>query len=311
MSRQKLTLTLGRDLAGSRLDQALARAVSEQGGIELSRRRARDLIAAGEVGLDGKPVRIASRPVAAGARLVVYLELPELANPPRVLYEDADLLALDKPAGLPVQATAEGGGENLFTQARRHVARGEGYVALHHRLDRGTSGVVLFAKSRRANAPLAAAFGETQVEKQYRVLVAVSPSLPPASWSVVDRLAKVADGGKPRMERVENGGQDAETFFRVLELLRGAAEVEARPLTGRMHQIRIHLALSGLPVLGDRLYGVAAVGEVVAARPMLHAASLELDHPVTGRRLKIESPLPEDYELLHRALADTTLDGTF
>jgi 23S rRNA-/tRNA-specific pseudouridylate synthase len=78
-----------------------------------------------------------------------------------------------------------------------------------------------------------------------------------------------------------------------------------------MHQIRVHLALSGLPVLGDRLYGVAGVGELVAPRPMLHAARLELDHPVTGRRLAIESPLPEDYESLRRALGGGTFDGTF
>lgn len=306
MSHSKLKLTLGRDHSGLRLDQALARAVSEQVGIVLSRRRARELIAAGEVGVDGRPVRIASRPVVAGARIEVALELPSASNPPRVLYEDADLLALDKPAGLPVQATAQRDGETLFNQARRHVATGEGYVALHHRLDRGTSGVVLLAKSRRANPSLAAAFAEHRIEKRYRVLVAVLGETPPASWSVVDRLAKIADGGKLRVERVADGGQEAETSFRTLELLVGAAEIEAWPKTGRMHQIRVHLALSGLPVLGDRLYGVAGIGEIVAPRPMLHAASVALDHPVTGRRLVIASPLPDDYERLRRVLGDGT-----
>ncbi len=239
--------------------------------------------------------------VGARKRLEVLIDAARLppvppAPPPgtlRVLYEDDAILAVDKPAGLPTHATADPGRPHLTGLAKDYLARpanAEPYLGVHQRLDRDTSGVVLFAKAASANPGLARAFAERKVEKTYHALTVRPERPPPSRWHVQGRLAPA---GKRRMTAVERGGQEAETRFRVLESFRGGLLVEARPVTGRKHQIRVHLADAGLGIFGDEIYGSAS-GR--ATRLMLHAVRLALPHPVSGEPLVIESRYPRDFE---------------
>lgn len=303
MGLEKLACRVPSGETGLRLDQFLAQAFS----VRFSRRRIRRLIDAGAVYVDGKRVRVASRKLRPSTRVEIYLRRAPSTSPPpeigprHVLYEDADLIAVDKPSGMAAQATVDDAVHDLFAQLRRFLAERDGaapYLALHHRLDRGTSGVMLFARERRANRPLAEAFAEQRVRKVYHALSASASPLPRSgAWTVKNRLSslrEVADGPR-RVVAVEAGGRPAETEFRPLQWFPGAVWIEAVPKTGRTHQIRVHLADSGFPVLGDARYGIGAAPRIPAPRLMLHAVSVTLAHPITGEALCIESPLPDDF----------------
>jgi 23S rRNA pseudouridine1911/1915/1917 synthase len=251
--------------------------------------RVRALVAAGAVRLNGEVVRSAGRPVRAGQLVDAALRLELLRSratgtdrrfrltPRAILYRDDVLVAVDKPPGLPTHATADLSRPSLVGHVAEHLRGAEAaYVAVHQRLDRDTSGVVLLATDPRANEGLARAFAGRQVEKTYLALTARPSPLPPRRQRVVVPL-----GAKP-----------AETELVVREVLEGALLVEARPLTGRKHQVRAHLAHAGMPILGDPVYGDGRR----APRLMLHALRLALPHPLTGRPLVVESPLPPDFE---------------
>lgn len=256
---------------------------------------------AGAVRVEGRPVRRPGMVVGARKRLEAAVDPDRLAPTApavraetlRVLYEDDVILGVDKPAGLPTHATADPERPHLIALARAYLAaRGHAtpYLGVHQRLDRDTSGVVIFAKHALANPSLADAFARREVEKTYHALT-VRPSAPPPSrWRAQGRLAP---SGKRRMTSVESGGQESETLFQVLESHPRGLLVEARPLTGRKHQIRVHLADAGLAIRGDEVYGSA---EGRASRLMLHAIRLALSHPLSGEPLLIESPYPRDFE---------------
>lgn len=256
---------------------------------------------AGAVRVERRPVRRPGVVMAVRKRVEVVIDAVPLtpaspAPPPgtlRVLYEDDAILAVDKPAGLPTHATADRGRPHLIGVVKAYLARpanAEPYLGVHQRLDRDTSGVVLFAKTASANPGLARVFAERKVEKTYHALTVRPGRQPPLGWVVRGRLAPA---GKRRMTAVESGGQEAETRFRLLESFRGGLLVEARPVTGRKHQIRVHLADARLAILGDQVYGSAS-GR--ATRLMLHAVRLALPHPVSGEPLVIESSPPRDFE---------------
>lgn len=309
MPAEKHVCHPGREHRDLRLDQFLAQALP--GGV--SRREARRLLDAGAVYLDGKRVRVASRKVRDGSRVEVYVgEEPAedrataIEIGARILFEDELLIAVDKPSGIPAQATRSDAVHDLFSRVRRFLKRRDGspdpYLALHHRLDTGTSGVMLFAKDRRVNRPLARAFAEQRVRKLYHALCLVaSVTVPDGAFSVENVLSppRTIDGVRKvaAVDPLQDGaaGRPASTDFRPLRVFPGALWVEAAPKTGRTHQIRVHLADRGLPVLGDRLYGRGARPRIPAPRLMLHALSLTLEHPSTGEALCIESPLPADF----------------
>lgn len=276
------------------------------------------MVAAGVVRLDGVAVRRPGLHLRAGQRLDAVLRLDELR--PRleesdrrftltagaILYEDEWLLAVDKPAGLPTHATADPRRPSLV----RHVEawlreRGrEPYVAVHQRLDRDTSGVVLFATKREANAGLALAFEQRAVEKTYVAIVECRRRIGGSVPFEID-LPLSADDSAPRVRVGGPGARSAVTVVAAVETLGKLARVEVQPRTGRKHQIRAHLAHVGLPILGDELYGGRRSASVItAARTMLHASRLVLAHPVGGRALRIESALPPDLlDALRRARA--------
>jgi RluA family pseudouridine synthase len=208
-----------------------------------------------------------------------------------VVYEDEDLLAVNKPAGLPTQAGQDPRRANLY--ALLQESRKE-KLFLHHRLDKDTSGVLLLGRHPRANKGLTDLFREHRLTKIYWALAKKPANEDVDAFTVKDHLAPVRGSNKQlmRMVRVKSGGRFAETHFRRLNSLARADLWEARPLTGRTHQIRVHLAGTGRPIWGDFLYGGKS-SEV--PRLLLHARSLELAHPVTGKPLKIEAPLPADF----------------
>lgn len=289
-----------------RLDQLLQRSLPEG----LSRSRIRSLVLGGHVRVGGRVVRRPAWEPGPGARIAVSLparvESPEVVvGASRILYEDEDLLVVDKPAGLAMHANLDPGRPHLvglLEALLRDRDGAPGYLGIHQRLDRDTSGVVLLARSLRANPGLARQFEGRTVRKTYHALAVRPPGPLPRAW--VERRplgAPLRRGGAVAVLRT--GGSPAETEFEVLQAAAGGLLVQARPRTGRKHQVRAHLAASGMPLLGDVLYGgPARLGPHAVGRPMLHAARLELRHPVTGAPLALEAPWPEDLAALARIL---------
>lgn len=309
---RRLVRRVARAEAGQPLIDLLGSWVPKLTGFDVARARLRALIAAGAVHVDGVPRRSPSLGLRAGAKVDVLLRLAALRSAPArsdrpftlgeasVLYQDQWLLAVDKPPGLPTHATADPRRPSLVGAVQEWLAAaGRGrYVAVHQRLDRDTSGVVLFATDPAANEGLARAFAARRVEKSYLALAeptAGAACVPVGGTLRIDVPLAVSDDGRVRV--AGTGAKPATTEITVRENLHGLLLVEARPASGRKHQVRVHLAHAGLPIAGDPLYGVAAP-EARAPRLMLHAARLVLPHPVSGLPLVLESPLPRDFALL-------------
>ncbi len=272
-----------------RLDAVLAAAYPD-----LSRARVQRLIASEAVLVDGEPARKSTH-VEQGARVAVTLpETPREAPPTGltlpVLYEDDHLLAIDKPAGLLVHdAPAEPGApsvaawfvERYSDEAAAFDVERPGIV---HRLDKHTSGVLLLAKTPAAQAALSAAFEARETGKQY---LALCDGIPERDRAVID-----ADIGRSHADRrrmaVASDGRSAQTEYEVLAAARERSFLLAKPLTGRTHQIRVHLAAIGAPVAGDELYGRGP-----GPRHLLHAWRLTVPHPAGGG-LTVTAPLPRD-----------------
>jgi 23S rRNA pseudouridine1911/1915/1917 synthase len=295
---RRLQLEVGAADAGERLDRFIA----ARGGI--SRGEARRALDAGGVFLDGKRCKTASRETQPGQKVVVNLE--EGGQGPakaaklgreRLLFADAHLVAVDKPAGVPSQATLTGDRGTLPDLVEGLL---DAPVFLVHRLDRETSGVMLLARTQAVANKLSALFEKRVPKKTYLALCSAVPWPPEGRIDV----AMGPDPQRPGARMVRPDGHSAVTSYRTLEM-NGAVLVEAQPETGRTHQIRVHLAHAGAPLLGDRRYrGPAMVGEIAIPRVMLHAKRLELPHPITGDALVFEAPVPEDFSDLARRLVD-------
>lgn len=294
---KRLALDVGPSDAGERLDRFIA----ARGGI--SRGAARRALEAGGVFVDGRRCKVASRGLRGGQSVVVNLEeggraaaAPEALDRARLLYADADLVAVDKPAGVPAQPTLTTDRGTLPDLVGALLGAP---VSIVHRLDRETSGVTVLARTREAAAALSEAFRAGAPEKTYLALCARAPS--PPEGRVDAPLGK--DPRRAGLRAVTPAGEPAATRYRTLRA-GAAALVEARPETGRTHQIRVHLAHLGAPLLGDARYGgPRMVGALAIPRVMLHAARLALRHPATGAPLAFEAPVPADFEAVARALA--------
>lgn len=270
---------------GMRLDDAAANLFSA-----LSKTRIRQIIDLGGCAVNGTMVRVASRSMREGDELTLGVMEPGrfqdlVFGPDTILHEDDDVVAVAKPAGYNSQRTPyqlKGTVEYAVGVYLGVAARGEP-VRIVHRLDRGTSGVMLFPKQRAAAAWLSEELKEGRVAKRYLALVVGEPVHD--QWRVDAPIAKV---GSARYG-VATPGKDAQTLFRVVVRGVGAALVEARPLTGRTHQIRVHLAHSGLPIVGDATYGGGT-----ATRLMLHCRSMGVKQR-TGGFLTVTAPLDDDF----------------
>lgn len=306
-------LVVGAREAGCRLDLWLARQIPD-----LSRARVKVLIERSHVLLDDRPAKPKVK-VKAGQRVSVLVPQPETAAPPpedlplTVLYEDRHLLVVDKPAGMAVHPGAGRATGTLVNALLHHVRdlSGIGGVVrpgIVHRLDRGTSGLLVVAKDDATHRALAGQFASRRVEKEY---VAVVLGVPGRREGEIAASIGRDPLHRKKMSVRARKSREAVTLYRVEEALDGAALLRVRILTGRTHQIRVHLASLGHPVAGDKTYGGGRTPPsrrsrsrealLSLARPALHAARLAFHHPATGERLIFESPLPHDLqELLDR-----------
>jgi 23S rRNA pseudouridine1911/1915/1917 synthase len=308
------SLAVDEAAAGERLDRWLVRAMPD-----LSRARLQALIAGGEVLVDGHRARPSLR-LKTGQAILVRVPAPQAPVPQpedipiAVVYEDRHLLVVDKPAGLSVHPGA-GRASGTLVNALLHRVRdlsGIGGVlrpGIVHRLDRGTSGLLVVAKDDATHLALSRQFAGRSVEKEY---LAVVIGVPRAAEGTIDAPIGRDPVHRKRMSVRAPRGRPARSTYRIVEPLDGAALLRVRIATGRTHQIRVHLAALGHPVAGDATYGggrrppsrrpEARAALEALARPALHAARLAFTHPARGERLAFESALPADLQELLAAL---------
>jgi 23S rRNA pseudouridine1911/1915/1917 synthase len=293
--------------AGERVDALIAATVAG-----LSRAAVQRLIDDARVTLNDAVVAKPGQRVRAGDAIAVVVPPAEPVEivaedlPLAVLYEDADLIVIDKPAGLVVHPAAGHPRGTLVNALLFHCKDlsgigGELRPGIVHRLDKDTSGAMVATKTDRAHAALGAAFAAKSrgepggLSREY---LGIAAPAPPAATGTLRTLHGRHPTDRKRFSSKIAAGKPAVTHWTVAEPLPGAALVRFRLETGRTHQIRVHAADHGWPLLGDPLYGrtprrLAAIAGALG-RQALHAAVLELDHPVTGARLRFESPLPAD-----------------
>lgn len=307
---RKRTWEVPAEAAGQRLDRWLSERLPE-----LSRARVQKLIREGRVRLDGRAVTKPSTPLGPGMRLDVELPSPEGSPlepeeiPLEILYEDEDLVAVNKPSGMVVYPAA-GHAHGTLVQGLLHggrvlaAAAGAERPGVVHRLDKDTSGVIVLAKSDLAYYGLIKQFKERTVDKVYLALV---HGLLEEDEGVIEApLGR--DPHHPLLVGVRaerRGGRPALTAFRVLGRFppspkdaeeQGLTLLEVRPHTGRTHQIRVHLKAIGHPLVGDPVYGrKRSSSQTPKRRLMLHAWQIELTHPRTEGRLRITAPLPPEF----------------
>jgi 23S rRNA pseudouridine1911/1915/1917 synthase len=289
------TVSITADLPGERLDVLVSRAAG------VSRAQARRLIEGGFVREGGRPRRKPGDKLRGGEALDVTLPPPESAVPEaeaiplRIVYEDEYLLVVDKPAGMPVHPGPGHSGRTLVNALLAHCPDLPGIGGVQrpgivHRLDKDTSGLIIVAKDDRTHIGLSRQLKDREIKKTYLALVEGDVTPPEA---LIDAPIGRDPNNRRRMMVRTKDGREAQTRYRVRERFGAFTLVEASPITGRTHQIRVHLASIGHPVVGDAVYGKPSK---LVSRQFLHAWRLEFRHPVTGAELSLEAPLAEDLQ---------------
>jgi 23S rRNA pseudouridine1911/1915/1917 synthase len=292
--------------SGARLDKALAEATG------LSRARVQGLIDEGRVDVAGKTATSASMNAIANTpfRIIIAAAMPAQAAPEdiplTIAYEDAHLIVVDKPAGMVVHPAA-GNITGTLVNALLHHCRGQlsgingvARPGIVHRIDKDTSGLLVIAKSDAAHEGLAVQFAAHTVHRRYLAVCAGHPS--PSEGTIDARVGR-SDSDRKKMTVLPNNssrGKTAITHYKVLERLDEAALIECRLETGRTHQVRVHCASIGHPLLGDPAYGRTpkplrpVLERLGFARQALHAAELGFVHPITGENIRFSSDTPPD-----------------
>jgi 23S rRNA pseudouridine1911/1915/1917 synthase len=303
-ARGRRTLEVGPEHDGLRLDAFLAGVVPG-----LSRSQIQRLIKDGQVSGGGAALR-SSTPVRAGQVYTLHVPEAEATTlepeplPLRIVFEDPDVVVLDKPAGMVVHPAAGHARGTLVNALLHHVkdlsgVGGELRPGIVHRLDRGTSGLMVVAKNDAAHRELARQFHDREVEKEYVALV----------WGVVQAGRRIDaaigrdPGDRQKMSTRARRARSAVTRVTFARHLKGVSLIKVAIATGRTHQIRVHLSAIGHPIVGDAVYGGVhrrVTGNLRAVqrleRPFLHATRLSFTHPRDGRRVDFDSPLPPDLE---------------
>ena len=315
MSEQTLS---GQIPAPGRIDKALADATG------LSRERIKALIAEGHVTIAAAPATSASAKVQAGQTFSVRIPPPDDPQaypqdiPVVVVFEDEHLIVVDKPAGLVVHPGAGNPDGTLVNALLHHCAHnGGGQLSgivgvarpgIVHRIDKDTSGLLVVAKSDAAHEGLSRQFADHSLERAYIAVCAGHPK--PSAGTINERLGR-SDGDRKKMAvlpKDSSRGKHAITHYRLLDAMDYCSLIECRLETGRTHQVRVHLASIGHPLVGDPVYGRdpaplrPLLKRLAFTRQALHAAVLGFIHPVTGLRLSFSSELPQDM----RELIDET-----
>ena len=302
MSRRE-TLRVEISLPQARLDKFLKKQFPDT-----SRGAFQRLIQDGDVRVDGKTIKPTHQP-RAGEEIVIIWPEPESAEaqpeniPLDVLYEDDRLLVINKPVGIVVHPAAGHASGTLVNALLHHCAgqlSGVGGVArpgIVHRLDKDTSGCLVVAKDDSAHHALSAQFADRKNTKIYQALVCGQP----AKERIIVKAPIARHPVHRKKMAIVERGRDSHTDFRVLEALRDSALVEATLHTGRTHQIRVHLQHLGCPLVGDPVYGGRPARQFAqstgyeAPRQMLHAAALGFTHPLSGKKMEVNAPLPADF----------------
>lgn len=301
-----------------RLDVLLREKLPALVGSEISNSKLRRLVISGSVSVNGRQVRVPSFEVFSGSEVKADVDEERLffekqpddidftLTQKDVLYEDDFIIVVNKPSHLPTEETIVAGRKSLhgavvdFLFERQKVAapnaKNPPYAGIMHRLDRDTSGVILFSKSRAVNKALHEAFEGRKVKKTYVAVVCGVPRQ--ESFSVefpMGRISPKSQAAKWGRLLEAKGGVPSRTEFEFLKSFPSNSSfsvIHCFPFTGRTHQIRVHLASVSLPILGDTLYGGNPFSRI-----MLHAECLEFPHPISGEILKIKAPLPEEFSL--------------
>jgi len=302
---------------GQRLDIFLRTELPRQTGetAEISNSKIRRFIVAGAVRVDGRQIRIPAFELHAGSIITAAVDREKLffekqaddiafdVTDEAVLYEDDVLIVVNKPAFFPTEETIVGSRDNLhaavvrYLHSRKPELRNPPYAGIMHRLDRETSGVILFTKQRTVNNAVHDMFEQHTAHKVYRAVTVMPARMPPDTFSAdtcTGRVSPKSAAAKWGSVPAAQGGVPAHTDFTVIgrgELAgRNVLYIEARPLTGRTHQIRVHLSEKGMPIFGDVLYGAPGYDRI-----MLHAYTLTFPHPVTGEEITVTAPLPAEF----------------
>lgn len=314
-----LNATVPLDLAGSRLDQAAAHMFPEY-----SRERLKDWIKDGRLTVQGKPGKPKDK-VAGGEALVLQAELESETEalpqdiPLAIVYEDDDLLVIDKPAGLVVHPGAGNPDGTLMNALLFHCPdlRLLPRAGIVHRIDKDTSGLLVVAKTLPAHTALTSQLADKTVYREYEAIVCGVMTGGGTVDAPIDRhpTDRTRMAVVNRRDEDDERGRDAVSHYRVIARFRGHTHVRVQLETGRTHQIRVHMAHIGHPLIGDPVYGgrprlpKGGSPEMIRAiqqfpRQALHARRLGLVHPVTGADMSWESPLPADMTELLRVLAE-------
>ena len=274
---------------------------------DLSRSRIASLIREGRVWINDEPAAKPSEEIAPGQRIRMTVPPPVPAQaeaedlPLVILWEDESMAVIDKPCGMVVHPAAGNESGTLVNALLYHLhdlsgIGGEQRPGIVHRLDKDTSGVLVVAKNDAAHMNLARQFQARTMEKHYAAIV--SGTMKSESGRIDAPIGRHPENRKKMAVRAD--GRSAVTEWQLAEALRGCSFLDVHILTGRTHQIRVHMASVGHPVLGDPIYGQQGKGTLRAPRLMLHAERISLDHPRTGERMTFVSPLPEAFEVFRQ-----------
>jgi len=311
-ARRVVEFTIEKSVPDRRFDQYLRERFPAASRAALKR-----LIEDGHIRVDGKIVKATHSP-RAGEQVWIHWPEPKSAEAQPeemaldILFEDDCLLVLNKPAGLVVHPSA-GHEQHTLVNALLHHCRGSlsgiGGIArpgIVHRLDKETSGCLVVAKNDETHLALSKQFSERRVEKIYNAIVC--GQIMRDGGDIRGAIARHPSHRKRMAVRDDDSGRAAHTQWRVLERLNAATHVEAQIFTGRTHQIRVHFQFLGHPLAGDKTYGPRQNSRLTdatgyeAPRVMLHALRLAFAHPRTGKKVKFEAPLPEDFRRALKAL---------
>jgi 23S rRNA pseudouridine1911/1915/1917 synthase len=302
MKNQVLRFLIQPGDAGQRVDQVLPRYAAS-----LSRTRLRKLIDIGAVHLAGRRLSQCSRKVETGQAVEIFIDgLPLVSwslSESAIIYQDRYLLVLNKPAGIDTQPTPSRFKGTVYYALQKYLEPRQGVnqvtLGMVQRLDRGTSGVMIFSIHPSTHKGLTEAFSQRQADKRYLALVA--GELPDDQGEFRSLLAR--NRATNLVKSVERGGKEAITRFRVLTRRTGTTLVEVELLTGRTHQIRAHFSEQGYPLLGDVRYGgPESLAGYRFGHPLLHSRQLGLHHPVSREELRFVASLPDDWSLFWKQL---------
>ncbi len=312
------TLKIGNELKEQRLDKVVHALLNEKVPGGISKSMARKLVMVGAAYLNGSRCRIASKPVFKGSEIKVeynpeklrpiQLEFPSLTQKD-ILFNEGGLIVVNKPANMPTVATLDNARDNLVAALKtllgkdqyigdrsdRHRVerppRTSVYIGIHHRLDAPTSGCILFTLDEKMNVFVAELFRESLIQKEYLAVCKVIHPPPAQQWEIKNQLER-AEKKRNIYRSTKGEGDFAYSRFELLKTKGDIALIKAMPITGRTHQLRVHLSEQGLPILGDKAYGGPQ-----ATRLLLHAHKLSFQLP-DGRSVVIEAPVPDEFKRL-------------